>query len=240
MQFSSSDKALLISTGGACFLVLVFFFLGVEPYQGDDVAEQFIEIPMITESLVEEEELEVPETVSRQLSNQAYNANQLQNELNNLDDNDEVRKAMEARQLESVEDLNENNNERLEALKKEREKAAALKKEETKAQIEEREAKRNQKKESKYKQSTISYNLVDRIALELPNPVYTCAKQGKLVINITVNNLGDIISKKLNSTSSTSSNGCLIDQAMKYLEQAHFNRSVKEKQLGTVTFIFQG
>ncbi len=241
MKISNSDKALLITISSASILVLVFFFLGVKPYQGDP-EEEFMEMAVLTDPTPEEQEellADMPD-ISSILTNQAYNSSQLEETSKAFDEEDEVRKAIEERQQESVQNLDADNDARLKALQEEREEALALQKQETKAAIDARESQRSKKKPSKYRQSTVSYNLVDRTAIKLPNPVYTCDAYGKIVINITVNNLGTIVKKSFNSTSSNSSNGCLIDQAMEYLGSAYFDSSAKPSQLGTVTFIFQG
>lgn len=241
MKISHSDKALLITITGASFLVLIFFFLGVKPYQGE--VEKFIEIPVITETLDNKPknvQAQPPQERRVQRSNQAYNTAQLTEESRSFQNDDEIRKAIEAQQQSSVEQLNENNDSKLAALQKAREKALQLKKEEVEAAIKAREASRNTSKKSAFRQSTVSYNLAGRIALALPNPVYTCDAYGKVVINITVNNQGTIINKDYNKKASTSANGCLIDQAMEYLNRAYFDKGKKATQLGSVTFDFQG
>lgn len=241
MKISHSDKALLITITGASLLVLVFFFLGVKPYQGE-MDEEFMEIPVITEELLEtpEEEQNQSQDQLAILSNQAYNTAQLLQEARSFQEEDEIRRAIEAQQQGSVEDLNAENDARLTSLQEEREAALEAKQEKVKAAIDARKAERNKKKKSAFRQSTVSYNLVDRTALALPNPVYTCDAQGKVVINISVNDQGTITSKTFNKNASTSSNGCLIDQAMKYLTRSYFDNSKKATQLGSVTFDFQG
>ena len=89
--------------------------------------------------------------------------------------------------------------------------------------------------------TTISYQLLNRKDVDLPNPVYTCYGSGKVVINIEVNNLGKVVKNFYNKTSSTTSNECLIDAALEYAAQARFNTDAsKIKQLGTITFNFPG
>ncbi len=89
--------------------------------------------------------------------------------------------------------------------------------------------------------TTISYQLINRRDMDLPNPVYTCYGSGKVVINIEVNNLGKVVKNSYNRTASTTSNECLIDAALEYSEQARFNTDAsKTKQLGTITFNFPG
>lgn len=91
------------------------------------------------------------------------------------------------------------------------------------------------------KQTTISYSLKGRKAMQLKNPVYTCAANGKIVISITVNDQGKVIEQSYNKTLSTSSNGCLIEAALTYASRSKFNtKAGKNLQLGTITYVFPG
>ncbi len=91
------------------------------------------------------------------------------------------------------------------------------------------------------RKTTISYNLVGRTALQLRNPVYTCDQGGKIVINIEVNALGKVVKTVYNKTASTTTNGCLIDSALKYANLAKFTTSAsKVKQLGSISYSFPG
>lgn len=89
--------------------------------------------------------------------------------------------------------------------------------------------------------TTISYRLVNRRDIELPNPVYTCYGSGKVVINIEVNTLGKVVKNSFNKSASTTSNECLIDAALAYSGQARFSTDASTpRQLGTITFNFPG
>ncbi len=89
--------------------------------------------------------------------------------------------------------------------------------------------------------TTISYQLVNRTDLDLPNPVYTCYGSGKVVINIEVDHLGRVKKTTYNRAVSTTSNQCLIDAALEYASQAQFTSDAsRAKQLGTITFNFPG
>lgn len=91
------------------------------------------------------------------------------------------------------------------------------------------------------RKTTISYRLVDRKAVSLPNPVYICDAGGKIVISIEVNALGQVVNAVYNPTLSTTSNGCLIDAALEYAQGAEFNSKVdKQRQLGTISYLFPG
>ena len=90
------------------------------------------------------------------------------------------------------------------------------------------------------KRTSISYSLVDRNAYDLPPPIYTCIEGGKVVINIEVDSNGYVTETSFNEKSSTTSNGCLVDNAMAYALKAYFNSSNKASQKGTITYLFQG
>ncbi len=91
------------------------------------------------------------------------------------------------------------------------------------------------------KNTTISYRLVNRIDMYLPNPVYTCYGSGRIVINIEVDNLGKVKKASYNKGASTTDNQCLIDTATEYALQAEFTSdSSRSKQLGTITYNFPG
>jgi len=90
------------------------------------------------------------------------------------------------------------------------------------------------------KNSSISYSLVDRTHEYLPTPIYLCEYGGKIVINITVDRNGIVTDAYVNSTSS-STNGCLIDHALQYAMASQFNSDPsKPSQLGSITFLFRG
>ena len=244
MKLSPQDKALLITFGGASVLILVFFFLGVKPYQ-DKIPEAYFEIPVLAEALEPEKE-DLPEQTedrpssrASQITHQAYDSRALRNESKSLfEEEDEIRKAIEAQQLSSVEALNAENEALLKQHQKELAEALAKKREQTAAQIEAREQARNQKKGNRM--STVSYDLEGRTAIRIPNPVYTCDARGAIVIDITVDANGSITKMDYNKKSSTSSNGCLIDQALEYVESAYFDAASIQVQEGTITFNFQG
>jgi len=89
--------------------------------------------------------------------------------------------------------------------------------------------------------TTISYRLVDRKDVKLPNPVYTCYGSGRVVINIEVDNNGFVKKGSFNKSASTTSNECLVDAAIEYSLMARFNNDeTRKKQLGTISFNFPG
>ncbi|RDY59514.1 hypothetical protein [Flagellimonas nanhaiensis] len=92
----------------------------------------------------------------------------------------------------------------------------------------------------KDRRTSISFSLVERNAYHLPPPIYTCIVGGKVVINIKVDSNGYVTEADFNDSSSGTSNGCLVDNAIAYALKARFSPSTKNSQIGTITYLFQG
>ncbi|MEL4306587.1 hypothetical protein [Joostella sp. CR20] len=91
------------------------------------------------------------------------------------------------------------------------------------------------------RRTTITYSLLHRTHVSLPNPVYTCESFGKVVVNIKVDTQGNVIDASFNKSSSTTSNGCLVENATNYALKAKFSPSTNSsEQIGTITYLFQG
>ena len=90
------------------------------------------------------------------------------------------------------------------------------------------------------RRTSVSYSLIGRNNFKLPPPIYTCIEGGKVVINIEVDAIGNVIEAEFNEKSSGTSNGCLVDNAITYALKAKFNSSTKASQKGTITYLFQG
>lgn len=88
--------------------------------------------------------------------------------------------------------------------------------------------------------SSISFSLVGRNALDIPNPIYTCDRPGKIVVNITVDAAGNVKGTSINKSSSSTSNECLTKKALEYATGAIFSKSTRASQIGTITYNFQG
>jgi hypothetical protein len=122
----------------------------------------------------------------------------------------------------------------------ERVKELAKKREDKKQLLGEKEADKKEFTNNLAKRRTsVSYSLVNRNNYRLPPPIYTCIEGGKVVINITVDALGNVTEADFNAKSSGTSNGCLVDNAITYALKAKFNSSDKASQKGTITYIFQ-
>jgi len=122
----------------------------------------------------------------------------------------------------------------------ERVKELAKKREEKKQLLGEKEADKKEFTNNLAKRRTsVSYSLVDRNNYRLPPPIYTCIEGGKVVVNITVDALGNVTDANFNAKSSGTSNGCLVDNAITYALKAKFNTASNPSQKGTITYIFQ-
>ena len=119
-------------------------------------------------------------------------------------------------------------------------KELAKKRKERKEQLGERDAEKKEfTNHLKDKRTSISYSLVDRNAYHLPPPIYTCEKGGKVVINIKVDNKGEVFEVSFNEKSSNTDDYCLIENAKAYAQKAYFSSSPKNSQIGTITYLFQ-
>jgi len=99
---------------------------------------------------------------------------------------------------------------------------------------------KKQKEEGNNSRSTVSFSLMDRKKVYIPIPVYLCEVDGKIVVNISVNDKGAVTDAYVN-TSSTSDNECLIKHALEYAQNSLFSADPsKKEQLGSITFYFIG
>ncbi len=243
MNISPQDKAFLITFSSASVLILVFFFATLHPFEKQLVAEEFIDM-----TIIEEPEQKTPEELQKEeiaalnepISHQIKDESRLQNEAEKFfSQEDQVRDALQEKQETEDETATEEISEagdyknKIEAL---RQKAKTAKDSETG----EKKSKLTQKASSTSRKTTISYILQKRNALRIPNPVYTCNAVGKVVINIQVSDTGIVTKTSFNKAASSTSNGCLVDQALDYASRANFNSAPRNTQLGSITFEFQG
>lgn len=119
-------------------------------------------------------------------------------------------------------------------------KELSKKREELKQKLGEKEA---QKKEfTNYlakRRTSVSYSLIDRSSYRLPPPIYTCIEGGTVVVNIEVDPQGYVTKADFNASSSNTSNGCLVENAIQYALRARFNPASVPTQIGTITYVFQ-
>src|SRR5690606_36657153 len=87
--------------------------------------------------------------------------------------------------------------------------------------------------------TSISHSLMDRQHTNLPLPIYRCIDDGKVSIHINVDQRGKLIGADVNKKSSSTLNGCLVDNAILYALRSKFNSGTPAIQVGTITYLFQ-
>ncbi len=236
MNFEYSYRAFLITS--LLFGCLILLFMSIKLSGNPSIQEEYTyDITLVPEEI--SENVEMASTVHKSTeieTNRAYNeADRFISEIEN--ENKELARTIE---------------EKLQEMEKALEDSRMAKHGElieSSVEVKKRNQLANPKKgtsketegESGNRNTTLSYRLVDRKEMYLPNPVYTCYGSGRVVINIEVDKHGNVKNGSYNNSASTTSNQCLIDAAMEYALQARFNAMVsKEKQLGTITYNFPG
>lgn len=88
--------------------------------------------------------------------------------------------------------------------------------------------------------ATAGFFLEDRYDLELPTPSYICREEGIVVVDIRVNQKGDVKLASINTDKTTTSNVCLHENALEYAKRARFNQDFNAKlmQQGYIKFVF--
>lgn len=87
----------------------------------------------------------------------------------------------------------------------------------------------------------VSYSLNGRNSLSIPKPQYNLQESGKVVVEITVDKNGRVVSARPGMPGSTTSNAQLFDAAKKAALKAKFNSDTNAAayQQGTITYHFQ-
>ncbi|WP_372750891.1 TonB family protein [Labilibaculum sp.] len=87
----------------------------------------------------------------------------------------------------------------------------------------------------------VSYSLSGRNSLSIPKPQYQLQESGKVVVEITVDKTGKVVSARPGMPGSTTSNSTLFDAAKKAAMKATFNsdNTAPAYQQGSITYHFQ-
>lgn len=88
--------------------------------------------------------------------------------------------------------------------------------------------------------SGTNYRLSGRSAVSLPRPSYNSNLQGKIVIDIWVNQQGQVVRVDGPAQGSTIANSAMVEQAKQAARKARFNADTKalDEQKGSITYIF--
>jgi hypothetical protein len=86
-----------------------------------------------------------------------------------------------------------------------------------------------------------NYQLSGRKALKKPNPNYNCNEQGIVVVQISVNNSGQVVDAVAGIKGTTNTAKCLTDQAKIAAMNTKFdsNDDAPEKQIGKIIYNFK-
>ncbi len=240
MDFFDRHKALIITVLIFSILILSMYNINISN-ESKKIRETLIELndirpetPPEEEPQPEEQEPPAPQPPKPAFeTHQAYNQNQQESQSNLESRLDEIFEKNAAQQEASEEDATQPSLGDV---------AVSSSRKATKKEASEG---NNTTKETSVKQgssrnSSISFSLIGRTAVDIPNPIYTCDRAGKVVINITVNALGNVLKTSVNKSASTTSNECLTDMAQEYARKARFSRQPgRDSQPGTITYNFQ-
>lgn len=85
-----------------------------------------------------------------------------------------------------------------------------------------------------------SYSLKGRSVVSIPKPEYNSNLQGRIVIDIWVNQQGQVVRVEGPSQGSTITNSGMVEHAKKAARKARFNADIHalEEQKGSITYIF--
>lgn len=240
MDFFDRHKALIITVLIFSILILSMYNINISN-ESKKIRETLIELnDLRPEPLPEEQpQPEDPEPPTPQPprpafeTHQAYNQNQQESKSNVESRLEEIFEKNAAQQEASEEEANKTS---------EGDVAVNSNKEQRKQKASEGDnsTKETSVKKGSMRNSSISFSLTGRTAVDIPNPIYTCDRSGKVVINITVNALGNVLKTSVNKAASTTSNECLTDMAQEYAIKARFSRQPgRDSQPGTITYNFQ-
>lgn len=92
----------------------------------------------------------------------------------------------------------------------------------------------------------VEFDLKGRTAFQnnkwyVRNPGYTCGYgSGEIVVDVKVNQNGNVVSAVYNPTKSSGGNQCMVDQAIKYAKMSRFNysSSAPSSQSGQIFYFF--
>lgn len=239
MDFFDRHKALIITSLLFSILILAMYNINVSN-SNKKVRETLIELNDLRQEAQKKEEQQQPKEATKPpkqqpslQTHQAFNENKSESQENVKSRLDEIFDKNSARQKASeAENSNPSSGEFDFA------KTPAKKQQKTSSGNNSSEEISN--KQGTYRNSSISFSLVGRSALNIPNPIYTCDTPGRIVVNIEVNDQGAVVGTSINKSSSTSSNECLIDQALEYAAEAKFSAVPgRNSQPGTITYNFQ-
>lgn len=236
MDFFDRHKALIITILFCSVVVLALYNFTLSQNQ-KQLSEMIVDLdefePEEEEEKPEPEEEtpEPPKSTSRE-THRAFDENQEARQENFERELEEIFEKNSAQSEETSENENESDDGEYTVQKSSQKKEQASHGNETTQKI--------STQAGSLRNSSISFSLKGRNAVNIPNPVYTCDRAGRVVINIRVDAGGRVLETSVNKASSSTSNQCLIDNALKYAADAVFSQLPgRDNQPGTITYEFQ-
>lgn len=239
MNLDRKQLSLLITFFSMAIVILCLYniHLGKEEAVDEYVVEMML-LEDVEKLEKQKEELQEMEKMDLVKSHMAYN-----DAMKASQGNPEAFKTLEElmEEREAAADKDEDPTDLADGEYAERVKELKKKRQEAKQLLGEKEAHKQEFTNNLSKRRTsVSYSLIDRSSYRLPPPIYTCIEGGKVVVNIQVDDSGNVIDADFNSRSSDTSNGCLVENAVAYALKAKFSSHQRTEQRGTITYIFQG
>ncbi len=239
MNLNRKQLSFLITLFSMSIVVLLLYsiHLGKEEERDEYVVEMILDEADLEELLKEEEKQEeTPAEADPIKSHMAFNET-AKPSLGNPEPIKTLEELMAEREAASE---NDENSDLIDSEYAAKIKELTKKREEAKQKLGEKEADKEEFTNNLAERRTsVSFSLINRNNYKLPPPIYTCIEGGKVVVNIEVDNLGNVIAADFNHRSSSTANGCLVDNAITYALKAKFNSSSKMLQKGTITYLFQ-
>jgi len=221
INLSHLEKALLLSVVVELMIAVLLFNLGFKSKQKEPpYAVEYLDDDFNFEDLKPEEEIELPD-ISKYVTQKATT-----NVASNQTQEDEFFEKYKAEQENALKEFYEN---------RENNQTPSLGFEKPKEQV-----KKEVQKKRFTGSSNIKYFLKNRRDMHVANPLYTCPKNmsGVVVINITVNQSGKVVSAKYNKQKSTAKANCLISNTIQAAFNTYFNQdnTAPELQKGYITY----
>jgi outer membrane biosynthesis protein TonB len=85
-----------------------------------------------------------------------------------------------------------------------------------------------------------NYDLIGRLVLRRPEPVYTCGKDGRVVVTIKVDRSGKVVNATPGTKGSTTTDPCLLNRAKEAALKTKWQAAANapEKQIGRIIYNF--
>lgn len=88
------------------------------------------------------------------------------------------------------------------------------------------------------KDTRIWYSLANRTHRKIAVPIYICDLGGKVAVNILVSPAGNVMETNINTSGSTTNNGCLLEVAQQYAQKTTFMPGKNGNQWGIIYYLF--